>query len=246
MHYKTNRLNHDFQIAYFIAGACQTADAAYAILCDIHEDRDNAVKSFAAFAKRDEAKVKRAKVKIQEISQRVHSNDAERELNECDLLEAEASIVELQALAETTQKNYDAALAERAFIEQCQAKLQPFRKYAHLPDAQAHEAAQFDEWKLQLIHTAQNHLLSTNNIPADHWSTMRMHPAFENEILPAIDNFVKLKIQGGSPDGQKRLTAALVKKDYELPVLLPAPEPRVPQHQLESEGVSNGREPDET
>jgi hypothetical protein len=226
MHYKTNRLNHDFQIAYFIAGSCQTADAAYSILCDLKEDRSNAIKSFGAYSKRDAAKVRRAEAKIAEIEMRAICNDHDRELNECDLLDAQADIEELRALADTTQKNYDAALAELAFIEACMEKLQPFRQFAHLPDAQAHEAAQFNEWKLQLVHTAQNHMLSTNNIPADHWATMRMHPAFEKEILPAIDNFVRVKSLAGSPEGQKQLTSLLVKKNYELPPLLEAQEPK--------------------
>jgi chromosome condensin MukBEF ATPase and DNA-binding subunit MukB len=226
MHYKTNRLNHDFQIAYFIAGSCQTADAAYSILCDLREDRSNALKSFTAYSKRDQAKVKKAEIKLADWSHRAYANDEQMKEIEVGILEAEADIDELRAMADTTQKNYDAALAELSFIEQCMEKLQPYRQFAHLPDAQAHEAAQFNEWKLQLIHTAQNHLLSTNNIPADHWATMRMHPAFEKEILPQIDQFVKLKLQAGSKEGQLALTAALVKKNYELPVLLEAPKPK--------------------
>lgn len=233
MHYKTNRLNHDFQIAYFIAGSCQTADAAYSILCDLKEDRSNAIKSFGAYSKRDQATLKRAQAKLAQIEKTCYATPADFEVLEADRLDAEADIEEKQALADTTQKNYDAALAELAFIEACMEKLTPFRQFAHLPDAQAHEAAQFNEWKLQLVHTAQNHLLSTNNIPADHWSTMRMHPAFEKEILPLIDKFIRVKSIAGTPDGEKQFTAMLVKKNYELPVLLEAPEPK-PQQLMES------------
>jgi hypothetical protein len=222
MHYKTNRLNHDFQIAYFIAGSCQTADAAYSILCDLHEDRDNAIKSFKAYNLRDRAKIKRAEASIALFIDPATSEVLPANEDDPDYLEALADIEELKALAETTQKNYDAALAERAFIQAAMEKLQPHRRFAHLSDAEAHEAAQFDEWKLQLVHTAQNHLLSTNNIPHDHWSTMRMHPAFEKEILPAIDKFVNTKMLAGSPEGQKALTEMLVKKNYELPPLLEA------------------------
>jgi len=224
MHYKTNRLNHDFQIAYFIAGACQTADAAYSILCDLAEDRSNALKSFKAYSLRDQAKIKRAEHLMASFIDPQTGEIAEANKEDPDYMDALADIEELRALAGTTQKNYDAAVAELAFIRQCQDKLQPFRKYAHLSDSQAHEAAQFEEWKLQLIHTAQNHLLSTSNIPHDHWGTMRMHPAFEDEILPAIDKFVGVKMLAGSKEGEAKLTALLVKKNYELPSLLEAPQ----------------------
>jgi hypothetical protein len=215
MHYKTNRLNHDFQIAYFIAGSCQTPDAAYSILCDLREDRSNALKSFEAYNLRDQAKIKRAELKIL-------SGD------EADRLEGQADIVELKALAETTQKNYDAALDEVAFIEACMEKLQPLRKFAHLPDAQAHEAAQHQEWKLQLIHTAENHMLSGHAIPADHFSTMRMHPAFATEILPAIDKLSNVLTEARTTNNGGLIAAYLKKQkeesEFNLPKLLGAPD----------------------
>ena len=210
MHYKTNRQNHDFQIAYFIAGSCQTPDAAYSILCDLKEDRTNALKTFTAYNLRDQAKVVRANRKL------LSEDEAER-------LEGQADIEELKAMQETTQKNYDAALAEVKFIEACMEKLQPLRRFAHLPDAEAHEAAQHEEWKLQLVHTAQNMMLSGGMIPYDHWATMRMHPQFENEILPAVNQFAELKMLAHTPEGAKKLTDFMVKKSYELPPLLSAP-----------------------
>ncbi len=229
MHYKTNRLNHDFQIAYFIAGSCQTADAAYSILTDLREDRSNALKSFEAYRKRDQAKVLRAQAKINSAASKVCVTQDERDINEADRLEAEAEIDELKAMVETTQNNYDAALSELNFIQACIEKLAPHRRFAHLSDAEAHEAAQFDEWKLQLVHTSQNMILSGGSIPHDHWATMRMHPAFETEILPAVNKFAELKGLACNAEGSANLLAHMVKKDFELPVLLTAPEPRVQQ-----------------
>ena len=173
MHYKTNRLNHDFQIIHFIAGSCHTPDAAYAILCDLKEDRLNAIKLFEAGKLREEAKRLRAEAAMKSSDPLVS-------------LEAKADLVEIAALAETTKKNYEAALAELATIENCMKSLEPRRKFKHLPDAQAHEAAQSEEWKLELIHRAENCLLTTGTISTDHFATMRMHPDFQNEILPAI------------------------------------------------------------
>jgi hypothetical protein len=189
MHYKTNRLNHDFQIAYFIAGSCQTPDAAYSILCDLREDRSNAIKSYKAGKLREQA----------------------------TRLEGQADIAEIEALAETSQANYEAALAELATIEKCIAAVQPLRKYAHLPNIEAHEAAQQEEWKLQLIHTAENHLLTSGSIPADHFSTMRMHPQFASDIMPALDETRQLM---SSPEGAAKLLQKMDTKSFDLPKLL--------------------------
>jgi hypothetical protein len=208
MHYKTNRQNHDFQIAYFIAGSCQTPDAAYAILCDLREDRSNAIKSFNAHSKRDQAKMIRAERKLLDEDEAVR-------------LEGEADIEEMKAMLETTQKNYDAALAELAFIDKCMDRLQPLRKYSHLTDAEAHEAAQHEEWKLQLVHTAENHILNTGMIPPDHFATMRMHPAFVTEILPALEKTkMLLNSSGKTPEDGARLVAHLDAKKFDLPKLL--------------------------
>jgi hypothetical protein len=243
MHYKTNRLNHDFQIAYFIAGSCQTADAAWSILSDLKEDRSNAVKSFKAYNLRDRAKIKRAEQVIAKFIDPHTGNVEPANEDDPEYMEALADIEELRALSETVQKNYDAGLAELAFIQKCMDKLEPLRKFAHLPDAEANEAAQYTEWKLQLVHTAQNHLLSTNHIPHDHWDTMRMHPAFEAEILPAVSQFMEVKAlaASGNKDQALRLTSMLIKKNYDLPPMLPAPAPEHDVKLLETQGESNAR-----
>jgi hypothetical protein len=208
MHYKTNRLNHDFQIAYFIAGSCQTPDAAYAILCDLKEDRSNALKGFEAHKLREQAKIIRA--------ERMIANE-----DEAVQLEGRADLAEIGALSVTTHANYLAAQDELAMIEKCMMAVQPLRKYAHLPDSESHEAAQFEEWKLQLIHTAENQLLSHGVIQADHWSTMRMHPSFATEILPALDETKKLmQAASMSVEGSALLTSHLARQSFDLPALL--------------------------
>jgi hypothetical protein len=205
MHYKTNRQNHDFQIAYFIAGACHTPDAAYAILHDLKEDRSNALKMFKAAKLREQAKTIRAQSLVD------NSTDTPSQL------EAMADLAEIEAMAETTAANYEAALAELEFIEKCIEKVQPLRKFAHLPNAQAFEAAQQEEWKLTLIHQAENSLLTTGTIPTDHFATMRMHPEFESAILPSI-NHVKMLM--ANPDKEKDLITRLATKSFDLPKLL--------------------------
>jgi hypothetical protein len=175
MHYKTNRLNHDFQIVYFIAGACRTPDAAYAILCDQRENREDALKMLRASELRTRAKIVRATRLLNAADEAVR-------------LEAQADIAEIEASSATEQRCIDAAVDELATINRCIEAVKPLRKFAHLTDAQAHEAAQREEWKLQLMHTAQNHMITQGTIPPDHFNTMRMHPEFASEMVPFIQN----------------------------------------------------------
>lgn len=183
MRAKNNRQNHDFQILHFLAGSCHTADGAYALLCDLRDDRADALKQVEASALREQAKMVRAK-------RRIASND------EADRLEGQADLAEIAGHAETVAKNLAAAKAELAFIEQCIARLQPYRRFAHLPDPEAHEACQREEWRLELEARAQNFLLTSGTIPHDHLATMRQHPDFGSHILPAIQRTKALMAEG--------------------------------------------------
>lgn len=183
MQYKTNRSNHDFQIAYFLAGSCHTPDAAYALMCDLREDRDNAIKMYDASKLREEAKTIRA--------ERLMASE-----DEAVRLEGQADLVEIEAMQATVQRNLAAAKAERATIDKCMALLEPLRVYAHLSLPEAHQAAQSEEWKLELIERAENFMLTTGSIPTDHFSTMRMHPEFKTGILPAMNAIQALMKEG--------------------------------------------------
>ncbi len=184
MHSKTNRTNHDFQIVHFLVGSCHTADGAYALLCDLHEDRDNAIKSYEASKLREQAKIIRAKRMMQST-------------DEAEALEGQADLVEIEAMKATVERNLAAAIAERATIEMCVKRINHLRQFKHLPDAEAHEAAQHDEWKFELIRRAENYILTGGSIPADHFDTMRMHPSFATVLLPAIKE-IETKIKTGN------------------------------------------------
>jgi hypothetical protein len=186
MQYKTNRSNHDFQIAYFLAGSCHTPDAAYALMCDLREDRDNAIKMYDASKLREQAKTIRA--------HRLMASE-----DEAVRLEGQADLVEIEAMQATVERNLAAAKAERATIDKCMAVLEPLRIYAHLSLPEAHQAAQSEEWKLELIERAENFMLTTGSIPTDHFSTMRMHPEFKTGILPAM-NAIQLLMKEGKID----------------------------------------------
>ncbi len=173
MNAKNGRVNHDFQLAYFLAGSCHTPDGAYALLCDLRQDRRDALALVKSSSLREQAKRIRA----------------ERGLDSTDSatrLEAEADLAEMDAHAETLALNIAAAEAELATINALIERIQPHRVFAHLADAEAHEAAQADEWRLELMRRAENYLLTQQPIPADHFNAMRMHPDFEESIAPHI------------------------------------------------------------
>jgi hypothetical protein len=185
MNSKNNRVNHDFQLAYFLAGSCHTADGAYALLCDLREDREGAL----AYAKAGEL---RAEAKLERISIALASDD------KAARLDAEADLVEHKWDSIVKKKCVAGAEAELEMIIELQRRLHPYRVFAHLPDAEAHEAAQVDEWKLELMHRAQNSLFTTGSVDPELLNTMRMHPLFAVEMMPTIQMWVnKLRSDSG-------------------------------------------------
>lgn len=177
MHAKTGRLNSDFQIAHFLVGSCHTADGAYALLCDLRDERQQAIAAYHVGCKRNTARLL--------LASRWSFLKSTR-------LERQADKEELQNAIAQSGTLYLIALDELAFIELCISKLHPFRQYGHLSDQLAHQAAQEEEWAQELIRRGENSLLSAGAIPADQFSAMRLHPQFAAKILPALDNVRRL------------------------------------------------------
>lgn len=173
MHAKTRRLNHDFQIAYFLAGSCHTPDGAYALLCDLRDDRQAAIAAYHVSTKRLEAKRLEAAPNLE------HADAPTR-------LRAQADFEEATIALDSGAALFEAAQAELTFIERCIEKLEPHRKFKDLPDGEAHEAAQREEWRLELIYRAENFIACHGGIPQDQYATMRQHPDFASSIRPAI------------------------------------------------------------
>lgn len=187
MHAKNNRKNKDFQIAYFLAGSCHTPDGAYSLLCDLREDRAHALAMVESSQLRQQARRVRAEaVCIMTVCNSENNEVFLSSENDAKRLDAEAELSELDACAELEEINRLAAVAELETIDKCMALVQLLRRYAHLPDPQAHEAAQMEEWRLELIHRAENYLLSGAGLPPDQLATMRMHPQFKTGIMPEI------------------------------------------------------------
>ncbi len=183
MNSKNGRVNHDFQILHFLIGSCHTVDGAYSLLCDLKEERDTVVRNLNVSELKTRAKIIRLKKDLD-------SDD------EATRLEAQADLEEIKNNEQRDKTLVKAAIDELNFINECMKRLQPYRKYAHLPDSESHEICQREEWRLELINRAENFLLTGGGIPSDHFAAMRMHPDFTTSILPSIENTKNLIHQG--------------------------------------------------
>lgn len=195
MHAKNNRQNHDFQIAFYLVGSCHTADGAYALLCDLREDRAHALAMVESSDLRRQARRLVALEKLQ---------DAQEENDRVAQLEAAAELSEINAGEALEDVNRRAAERELAFIQKCIDIVEPYRRYSHLPDPLAHEACQMEEWRLELIERAKNYLLTGSGIPPDQLHTMRMHPQFETGVWPQVEGIMNLLATGQREQVLKR------------------------------------------
>ena len=178
--------NSHFQITNFIAGSCHTPDEMYRKLMELREERDLAIKNVKSSLLREQAKIKKA--------EHIIASDAP----EWEKLEAQADLEEVNAFKEQSEACYEEAIRERDFIDSLIEQVTPLRKFAHLPDHEAHQLAQQEEWKHELMFRAENFLASQGTIPHDHLATMRMHPAWQSELLPHIQQVRVLIDQGHS------------------------------------------------
>lgn len=201
---KSHKQNTNFQIAYFLLGSCHTPDAAYSLAKDLREERQAAVDNYAVVQLKNKARIIRA-------NKLLLSDD------EADKLEGQAELLELSNNCKIGEVLYNVALDELVFIDKCIEILQPFRQFKHLSDSKANEAAQFEEWKLELICRAENMLLTTGGISTDQFATMRQHPAFHSDILPRINEMQKLmQTKEGVKELQKQITGSKFKEINKL------------------------------
>ncbi len=173
MHSAPHRNNSDFQLRYFIANNCHTADVAWCVLYEQKLDIFTKLEATKARLLRRKAK----KLAIDE--KRQSSNEVERLMAEADLIEWQSG----EGMLEMAIKG---AEQELATIESLMAELEPQRKYGHLPVLEASQAAQREEWLLEFKRRTENYLLSIGTIPEDQLNAMRNHPDFEAEIVPHV------------------------------------------------------------
>lgn len=187
---KRHKNNTNFQIAYFVAGSCHTADSAYFLLKDLRDERQTAIDAYDVATLRTKAEEIKAK--------RLFESD-----DITDKLEGEARLLEIENARKTSRILHLAALDELEFIDKAIKVIEPQRIYKDKPDLEAAELAQYEEWKLELIRRAENEMIcNQGRISTDQFATMRLHPAFKSEILPRIMEVQELL---SSPDGVKEL-----------------------------------------
>lgn len=174
MHSAPHRNNSDFQLRYFIANNCHTADIAW---CLMYEQRLDIFTKLEA----TKARLLRRKAKKLQIDEKLKSS------SEIDRLMAEADLIEWQSGEGLLEMAIMGAEQELATIETIMKELEPQRKYGHLPVLEASQAAQREEWLLEMKRRTENYLLSIGTIPEDQLNAMRNHPDFESEIVPHVE-----------------------------------------------------------
>jgi hypothetical protein len=186
MNSKPHRNNTDFQLVHFLLGDCKTPDGAWTLLYGQKIDMESKIATADAQRLRREAKI----IEAEEIIADENSSKSKK-------MNAEADIIEANANVTTWNLNLEAAKMELSTIKNLMEKLEPLRKYKHLPLLEANEACQQEEWLLELKSRAENFLLCNGTIPPDEFRTMRCHPQFEKVLVPHIN---KMHVQLGKSD----------------------------------------------
>lgn len=207
MNSKPHRTNSDFQLLHFMAGDCKTPDGAWSLL----------------YGQKIDIEVKIAHSESQRLRRDAMVAKADSILNsatsaEWEKLEAQADKIEVNAGLSTWLLNTEAAKNELATIQTLMDALEPFRLYKHLSILEAGEACQQEEWRLELLSRAENHMITRGSIPPEELRFMRNHPEFESSIIPHIQMLTnKLASVSGVTEGLKLLAPSLVQQ---MPVLL--------------------------
>jgi hypothetical protein len=173
MHSSPHRNNSDFQLRYFIANDCHTADIAWCLMYEQKLDIQLKLES-------TKARIFRRKAKRIEIDEALKSIDPITQLN------AQADLIEWESCEGLLEIAILGAEQEIATIESIMLELEPQRKYAHLPVLEAAQAAQREEWLLEFQRRTENFLMSKGTIPEDQLNAMRNHPDFETKLVPFI------------------------------------------------------------
>ena len=181
MHSASHRLNHDFQLRYFLAGSCHTPDAAWTLL----------------YAQKIDMESKLKMSKGQEIDREIKTLEAEQLLKSADkmeILQGRKILAEIESSRYIFEMNILGAERELETIVSLMSELEPLCRYSSLPILERNEACWREEWCLELIRRAENNLLAYGTIPPDQLETMRQHPDFQKRIVPRILEFTR-KIQ---------------------------------------------------
>ena len=173
MHSANHRLNHDFQLKYFLAGSCHTPDAAWTLLYGQKIDMQNKLSH-------SKSQILDRKIQALKAKRLMESSD------ELESLEGQKILAELESSQYTFEMNIEGAEKELETIIALMTEIEPLCKYSDLPLLERNEACWRDEWLQELIRRAENNILAYGTIPPDQLETMRQHPDFNEHIVPRI------------------------------------------------------------
>jgi hypothetical protein len=200
---KRNRHNTNFQIAYFIAGSCFTPDAAYFALLNQRDERQAALDAAVSSGLRRQAR-------------RIEIDRASTSDDPVDQLKAQADLHDWQCDHDKMTQLEKACEEELAFIDLCIERVQPLRKFSHLPDGEAAEVCQREEFAREFQFRIENYLMTQGTIPHDQLASMRQHPDFGTQLLPHITHVTKSL---SAPGGAQHLLPNLT-KTFDLPAVI--------------------------
>jgi len=198
--------NSNFQNLAFIVGATHTPDEAYRVILSQMEERENSI---------EEADISRKKIDLKKRRLEYTISNSEG----FDKEEAELDLEELFSKNKTSTGCYNAAIKELGFLVELKDVVEPFRKYKDLPDTEAHQMIQSEEWAHEFIYRAQNQLAVGQGIDPVLIKDIRQHPSGDTLILPIINEMIKssqegtLQIHGKYHGGFGKLLLGSVNKE---------------------------------
>jgi len=172
--------NSNFQIRIFLSGRAHTPDEAYRVLRELEEERDCAL---------DQARVgyMRTAGRIQwllswtarAIALIVPGGEITRAAAMTDIRQTQVRNEALVAEAER----------ELAYIRSQITEIQPLRKFRGYPDHEAHQLAQCEQWRLELMWRVENYMAATGVVPPEQIEVMRLHPDWSGVLWPHMERF---------------------------------------------------------
>lgn len=162
---KTHVSNTDFQYRYFLAGEKHTPDGRY---CALYAEMIRLEDVIAE----NEIELNRRNYLFQQYGDTI--------INRTD------AVANTHATHRTFLKNLEAAKRELAGVKRLMDDIRPHCKYAHLDILDQQEACQREEWRLEFIARAEDHLLTTGFIPPEQLRAMRLHPDYRTGIAPIV------------------------------------------------------------
>lgn len=168
------------QIINEVLTECHSVDAAYAKLVFLRNEREDYINYTLAQNKRTLSEVLQA----DEIANDKSDTRQHRVL-------AEYHMAEAKALLPSEQERVNFARAERDFLSSLIEKLEPYRVYKELPDAEAFQKAQYDNMVLGFVWDVYIDLCVTGEVSRERFVQARGFSCFDS-LLKSIKKLVEL------------------------------------------------------